>query len=117
MLKNILCQSSHKTIFLADRQHSELKSFHLAIALLKADIPKCSEVFVIETGRKIIVVQDYSVVFLHIHFTMSCTCLCNNTQLRCTTIATRKYLQIVSRTVVNETRHSAQNIFAFLIPF
>jgi hypothetical protein len=56
MLKNILCQSSHKTIFLADRQHSELKSFHLAIALLKADIPKCSEVFVIETGRKIIVV-------------------------------------------------------------
>ncbi len=49
MLKTILSQSSNKTFFLADRLQSELRS-RLALALIKSDLQKSSQVLVIETG-------------------------------------------------------------------
>ena len=52
MLKNILEQTSNKTIFLSDSQQTELKSLPIAIGLTKLDPKKPSRVIVIETGSQ-----------------------------------------------------------------
>ena len=50
MLKNILEQTSNKTIFISDSQQTELKSLPIAIGLAKLDPKKPSRIFAIETG-------------------------------------------------------------------
>ena len=50
MLKNILEQTSNKTIFISESQQTELKSLQIAIGLTKLDPKKPSRVIAIETG-------------------------------------------------------------------